>query len=751
MAKIEIPGYEIVEKIGEGAMSTVWAARQLSLDRLVAIKILSPELLRDPEELARFNLEAQAAAKLKHPGIVQVYDAGQCQGSAFYVMELVAGCSVGDLLKKQGHLAEKHGLLIAEGVALALDYAWRTARMIHCDIKPYNILIDHDGSVKVADLGLARLIDTPGGDPDAGQICCTPNYCSPEQAVGEADLDCRTDIYALGAMLYHLLTGQLPFGDKKPELVLELQQCGFLSDPLDIMPGVSNGAAWLLEKLLVKDRALRYSAWTDVLADIERVKEGDAPAPPLPPAGKSTVLRSENRKPPQAAAKAPPRKKIVKAQRKAIRAARELGGEVQREIILSRQVKDQLGLTEARGRARELPAAMTQLGLLLVAVVVGYGGFAYYMSTRQVAHTEFEIALNETLPPRTITVMQQTEKGPTIVPATAKTKKSVAGVTVTGSDHDTVKWDNPDFMRGARLFNEALELRAKHMQNRNDTATLPQVEKKCRQAIQAFDACRKMAPAGVDVAKFIQQCYQLIADVRQATLLAPASGPAARAPPAAATGSESAMASSEKTAQMALAATWNTPPSGGELVIAELKKILEDWGTPRTDLVFDKTKLLFGQIYYSMPIKDAAWFLGRTVGTRKRVECPGFPRDSFFYYTYPGDFGEGFNTILLVTDTADRIVAVQLVSERPASSLRLAPQFFNNQSQTYNFIQLRTKDNAGGLVGFRVTPGIGTITIDSEWATDNAGMPGQSKERVSLILPQQVLELVLYTIQQAGK
>jgi len=104
-----------------------------------------------------------------------------------------------------------------------------------------------------------------------------------------------------------------------------------------------------------------------------------------------------------------------------------------------------------------------------------------------------------------------------------------------------------------------------------------------------------------------------------------------------------------------------------------------------------------------------------------------------------------------VTDTADRIVAVQLVSERPASSLRLAPQFFNNQSQTYNFIQLRTKDNAGGLVGFRVTPGIGTITIDSEWATDNAGMPGQSKERVSLILPQQVLELVLYTIQQAGK
>ncbi|MEI8354199.1 MAG: serine/threonine-protein kinase, partial [Lentisphaerota bacterium] len=149
---LHIPGFEMIEKIGQGGMAVVWKARQISLDRIVAIKVLSAQYKRDAADVQRFQSEAQQAAKLKNAGIVQVYDTGVVKGVYYIVMEYVAGYTVGDWVRRKGALSEKDALQVCEHVAKALEYAWQRAGIIHCDIKPDNVILDADGSVKVADL-----------------------------------------------------------------------------------------------------------------------------------------------------------------------------------------------------------------------------------------------------------------------------------------------------------------------------------------------------------------------------------------------------------------------------------------------------------------------------------------------------------------------------------------------------------------------------------------------------------------------
>lgn len=291
---MEITGFEILEKAGEGGMAIVWKARQLSLDRIVAIKMLSSQLARDSEDVHMFQTEAQSAAKLKHPGIVQVYDANVENGMYYFVMEYVAGYTVGTWVRRSGKLKEENVLLIAECVADALQYAWEKEGMIHCDIKPDNVMIDDDGTVKITDLGLARTIFAMGEEA-AEEVMGTPAYISPEQAIGEADLDFRADIYSLGAMMYHLLTGNLMFQGQPDDTVMELQVHSTVPDVMDVNPEVSQPMCWLLEKMLAKQKENRHGSWDEVKQDIKKVKEGHMPSGMAGDDFKSTMERSVNR------------------------------------------------------------------------------------------------------------------------------------------------------------------------------------------------------------------------------------------------------------------------------------------------------------------------------------------------------------------------------------------------------------------------------------------------------------------------
>jgi serine/threonine-protein kinase len=291
MTELSIEGFDALKKIGEGGMATVWKARQLSLDRTVAIKVLSAQFASDPADIERFQAEARAAARLKHPGIVQVYDARGQDNLYFFVMEYVAGYTVGDWVRRKGRLKERNAMLVALCVAEALDYAWRTARLIHCDIKPDNVMVDADGTVKVADLGLARTINAMAGAGGAEEVLGTPSYMSPEQATGAPDLDYRTDIYSLGAMLYHILSGKLLFEGQDEERVMEMQVGKRVPDIRDLNPAVSSGACALIERMLAKDRQLRQAHWSEVVVDIVRVQKGRPPAGGMLPEGASTMRR----------------------------------------------------------------------------------------------------------------------------------------------------------------------------------------------------------------------------------------------------------------------------------------------------------------------------------------------------------------------------------------------------------------------------------------------------------------------------
>lgn len=268
-----IDGFEMIKRLGESATSSVWKARQISLGRTVILKILSKHHSNDPEDVKQFRFEAKVAANLKHPGIVQVYDFGRSKHTDryYFVMEYITGYSIGEWLRRKGSLSESDSIIIAHCVADALQFAWDQSRIIHCDIKPDNIMVDGDGTIKVTDMGLAKAVSTISAYSDSVDemmIMGTPNYMSPEQARGEESLDCRTDIYGLGMTLYHLLTGVLPFDEREESRVMERQIIETLEYPQKIVPDLSTGISRLIVKMTAKSPEERHQHWAEALNEI---------------------------------------------------------------------------------------------------------------------------------------------------------------------------------------------------------------------------------------------------------------------------------------------------------------------------------------------------------------------------------------------------------------------------------------------------------------------------------------------------
>src|SRR5690606_23126244 len=201
--------YEILARIGSGAMGTVFKARQKHMNRVVALKVLKPSLARDARYAERLQREARIVAKLNHANIVTGYDLGHEGGYHYFVMEFVEGKSLRQLLGEWGIFPEEQVLDVAIQVAQALDHAFGCG-VIHRDVKPANILIDDDGRVKLTDMGLAK-VESDLALTREGATVGTPQYISPEHARNPQAADIRSDLYSLGATLFHMATGQTPF------------------------------------------------------------------------------------------------------------------------------------------------------------------------------------------------------------------------------------------------------------------------------------------------------------------------------------------------------------------------------------------------------------------------------------------------------------------------------------------------------------------------------------------------------------
>ncbi len=273
----QIPGYQIMQKIGAGAMASVYKAKQLSLDRFVAIKILPKRLSEDPEFVKRFIKEGRAAAKLNHNNIVGALDVGEYAGFHYFVMEYIDGKTVYDEMAVKKVYGEAEALKVITQVARALEHSHEKG-FIHRDVKPKNIMITKDGTAKLADMGLAREAgDAVAAAAEKGRAYGTPYYISPEQIRGIEDVDFRADIYSLGATLYHMITGRVPFDGTSPTAIMQKHLKDAIVPPDHLNPNISTGLAEVVERAMAKDRNVRYHTTTDLLVDLERVSRGEAP------------------------------------------------------------------------------------------------------------------------------------------------------------------------------------------------------------------------------------------------------------------------------------------------------------------------------------------------------------------------------------------------------------------------------------------------------------------------------------------
>ena len=316
----EIPetlgGYEVIKVLGKGGMGAVLLGRQVSLDRKVALKIMHARLAKDPGFVARFTREAYAAAQLVHHNVIQIYDIGEDRGTHFFSMEFVPGQSLMELVKEQGKLDAEVAVGYVLQAARGLRYG-HLQGMVHRDIKPDNLMLNTEGIVKVADLGLVKLptpdvpvsasaasadddSDLNDDDDDgqtqrltrAGAVMGTPSYMAPEQAVDSASVDQRADIYSLGCTLYVMVTGKTPFQGKTALEVISKHQTEALIPPEAIVKRVPKALSGILQKMLAKKPEHRYQSMDEVISAFEGFLGVSNSGPFTPKDEHATILES---------------------------------------------------------------------------------------------------------------------------------------------------------------------------------------------------------------------------------------------------------------------------------------------------------------------------------------------------------------------------------------------------------------------------------------------------------------------------
>jgi serine/threonine-protein kinase len=274
----DIPGYQGLGLICNGSMGRVYKARQVSVDRVVAVKVLHRRLAQELEYVQRLRREAALGARLSHSNVAQVHDAGEVDGRPYLVMEYAHGETVLDRIAERGPFEETEAIGVTLAVAEALDHAHHRG-LVHRDVKPGNVILTVDGGVKLIDFGLARPVaDEDWAAAEAGSAIGTPHYISPEQTRGQADVDIRSDIYSLGATLYHMITGRVPYeGNARDILRRHADPRDRPEPPAQLNPAVSPGLAGVLGAMMAKNRQARYRRAGDLIDDLRRLLRSEPP------------------------------------------------------------------------------------------------------------------------------------------------------------------------------------------------------------------------------------------------------------------------------------------------------------------------------------------------------------------------------------------------------------------------------------------------------------------------------------------
>lgn len=286
---VSVTGYELLGTLGEGGLGVVYKARQVSMNRLVALKVLHRHWVTDDEFRKRFILEARVVGKLSHQNLIQVYDVGKENGYYYFAMEYVPGKTCEQLVEETGPMPVPEAVNIIIQVVRALRY-YKDFDIVHRDIKPSNILVTRQGVGKLGDFGFVKSkLDKELGYE--GMVLGTPDYISPEQAMGDEHVDWRSDIYSLGATFYHLITGQPPFDGSGSTVMLKHVKEQPPS-PRQVNPKLNDDVCHVIEKMMAKKRQDRYPTLELLFEDLELLRAGRSPASPRLEVGKSTIFRA---------------------------------------------------------------------------------------------------------------------------------------------------------------------------------------------------------------------------------------------------------------------------------------------------------------------------------------------------------------------------------------------------------------------------------------------------------------------------
>jgi serine/threonine protein kinase len=270
--------YNIIEKIAEGSMGAVYKAQHWETKEIVAVKIMPPNIAKNPVLIKRFEQEFRVASKLNHPNIVKAVEYCGTGATPFLVMEFVDGLSLGEKLDREGKMTEEDAISIIVQVAHGLHRAHRQG-LIHRDVKPDNILVTADGTAKLTDLGLAKDIDTAAELTRTGRGLGTPNFMAPEQFRNAKNADIRCDVYSLAATLYQMVTNELPFGDADPVQLMMRKMKNELVLPRKIVPALSERTEWTIRRAMSADPRQRPNSCREFVEDLigQSTRPGSSP------------------------------------------------------------------------------------------------------------------------------------------------------------------------------------------------------------------------------------------------------------------------------------------------------------------------------------------------------------------------------------------------------------------------------------------------------------------------------------------
>ena len=282
--------FKLIERLGTGATGEVWLAQQQSMERKVALKILCPKLSSDKTFIDRFMKEAKNSAKLAHPNIVTAFYAGQDKGMYYLAISYINGETIATKLERDTVYDEKEALKIIKSISAALQYAWNEFKILHRDIKPANIIVNKKSIPMLLDMGISKSMLEDSSLTMTGTVIGTPSYMSPEQAVADKEMDFRSDIYSLGATLYHMLTGNVPYYATTAMAIIMKHINDTFEPPRKHNPKITKQCSKLIEIMMAKKKGERQQSWESLIKDIDLVLAGKNPHTPLPVGG-STVQR----------------------------------------------------------------------------------------------------------------------------------------------------------------------------------------------------------------------------------------------------------------------------------------------------------------------------------------------------------------------------------------------------------------------------------------------------------------------------